>query len=231
MSRPLPPEIYRRRRIAVGLLALLVVVVVVLAVRAAFGGGDDTTSTSTSTPSPSPSESAEQVAPDGTVPVSLTTGTEPCDPTTVRITPSVPAEQAAGGDVSVVLTVSSTQAEGCVLDAEAADLVVVIDDGQAPVYDSTACPTSLLATPVTLSPEWATVTTVTWSGRVSGGTCGDAEAFVPGGDYTLKLGTLGGEPGAVSFSLAEAPPAPETPAPEIPETETPAPEATETPSG
>ncbi len=35
------------------------------------------------------------------------------------------------------------------------------------------------------------------------------------GEYTIKLGTLGGEPGEVTFSLGEAPPP--TPDPVVPD--------------
>ncbi len=224
MSRPLPPEIYRRRRIVLLAGLLGVVLVLWVLVRTVTGGGDaepeaDPTSTPTAT------ETAVET-PEGTVPVSLTTGEGACKPQSVRITPSVPADQAAGGDVQILLTISSTATEACVLDADDAQLVVIIDDGDNPVYDSTACTTSLLASPVQLSPEWATVTTVTWNGRVSGGSCGAGEALVGGGSYTLKLGTLGGEPGDADFTLADAPP---PPAPVVPDPAVPDPAATPAP--
>ncbi len=192
-----------------------VVLVVWFIVRALTGGGDaaDETST-TSTPTPTSTEATE--LPEGAVPASLKTGDRACDPQTVRISPSVAADQAAGADVAIVLTVSTTASTACVLEASASQLVVVIDDGSNPVYDSTSCNASILGTPVSLSPEWATVTTATWSGRVSGSSCSDAEAFAGSGDYTIKLGTLGGEPGEATFSLGEAPPPP-APEPVVPD--------------
>ncbi|WP_313006365.1 hypothetical protein [Corynebacterium variabile] len=61
-NRPLPPEIYRRRRIAAGVGLLVLVLVLVLIVRAITGGGGDSSETaadsSTSSASAAPSESA-----------------------------------------------------------------------------------------------------------------------------------------------------------------------------
>ncbi len=182
-------------------------------------GGDDAADEGATAPTPTPTETEAVEMPEGTVPASLATGDAACEPSTVRVTPSVPADQTAGGPVQIALTISSSAAKPCVLEASASELVVVIDDGDNPVYDSTACTTSILASPVRLSPEWATVTTVTWNGRVSGGSCSDAEAFVGAGSYTLKLGTLGGEPGDTTFSLGGAPPppAPVVPDPVVPD--------------
>ena len=206
MSRPLPPEIYRRRRIVLVSGVLGVVLVVWFLVRAVTGG--DAADDASTKPTPTPTSTEATEVPEGTVPASLKAGDRACDPQTVRISPSVPADQTAGGDVAVVLTVSTSASTACVLEASASQLVVVIDDGDDPVYDSTSCNASILETPVSLSPDWATVTTATWSGRASGASCSDAEAFVGAGDYTIKLGTLGGEPGEVTFSLGEAPPPP-----------------------
>jgi hypothetical protein len=214
VSRPLPPEVYRRRRV-VALAGLLGVVLVLwLLVRAVAGGGGDSDAAAP-TPTPTVTESTATELPEGTVPASLTTGDTACDPQTVRVSPSVPADQTAGAAVQVVLTVSTSASTACVLEASAAQLVVVIDDGSSPVYDSTSCNTSLLGTPISLSPEWATVTTVAWNGRASGSSCSEAEAFAGPGEYTIKLGTLGGEPGSAGFTLAPAP-APPAPAPTDP---------------
>jgi len=214
VSRPLPPEVYRRRRIVAATGVLGIVLVLWLLVRAVTGGGGESTE-ATPTPTPTATETATTELPEGTVPASLTTGDTACDPQTVRVSPSVPADQSAGADVQIALTVSTTASTACVLEASAAQLVVVIDDGSSPVYDSTSCNTSLLAAPISLSPEWATVTTVTWNGRASGSSCSAAESFAGPGEYTIKLGTLGGEPGSAGFTLAPAP-APPAPAPTDP---------------
>ena len=214
MSRPLPPEIYRRRRIVLVSGVLGVVLVAWFLVRALTGGDAADETSPTSTPTATSTEATD--LPAGTVPASLRTGDEACDPQTVRISPSVPADQTAGADVAIVLTVSTTSSTACLLEASAAELVVVIDDGDGPVYDSTSCTRSILSSPISLSPGWATVTTATWSGRVSGAACSDAEAFVASGEYTIKLGTLGGEPGETTFALGEAPPPP-APEPVVPD--------------
>lgn len=213
MSRPLPPEVYRRRRIAVGVVLLVLALLVLLAVRLLTGGDDpeaapEPTPTASSEPTVEPTEEL----PPGIVPVTLSAATETCDPESVRIAPTVPPDQAAGGAVRIDLAVSSSAATACTLEAAEADLVVVIARDGTPVYDSTACTVSLLTEPVTINPQWMTAATVTWNGRVSGGSCSDAEALVGEGSYTLQLGTLGGEPGEATFTLAPAPPPPPEPA-------------------
>lgn len=65
-NRPLPPEIYRRRRIAAGVGLLVLVLVLVLIVRAITGGGGDSTETaadsSTSSATAGSSESTTRSA-------------------------------------------------------------------------------------------------------------------------------------------------------------------------
>lgn len=212
MSRPLSPEVYRRRRIAVA-FAVLVLLLLVLLVLRLVSGGDEPETAPKPTPSADPTTEPTAELPDGTVPVTLSAAAGACDPESVRISPTVPPDQTAGGPVRIDLAVSSTSAEPCTLEASEADLVTVIARDGSPVYDSTGCRVSLLSTPITLNPQWVTVTSVEWNGRASGATCSDAEALVGDGSYSLQLGTLGGEPGETTFTLAPAPPPPPPPAP------------------
>ncbi|EFQ83319.1 hypothetical protein HMPREF0063_11592 [Aeromicrobium marinum DSM 15272] len=216
------PAVYRRRRIALA-LALAVVVAVVWLVAGLVGNDDEspapvaTPTPSTAAPEPDPVEPAPGVSE-----VSLASSGDGCDPRTVRITPTVPAGQQAGGDIRVDLAVSTSSETPCTLTAEDAELLVIISSGGRPVYDSTVCTSSLIAQPVPLTPRWVTSTAVTWTGRAG---CVGAEPFVGAGEYTIQLGTLGGEPGSATFGLAEPPPPPEpepAPEPEPPVEEPPA---------
>ena len=212
---------------AVAFAVLVLVLLVLLVLRLVSGGGEpeaapkptpsaDPTTETTAEPTRGPTEGL----PDGTVPVSLSAATGSCDPESVRISPTVPPDQTAGGPVRIDLAVSSSTAKPCTLEAAEADLVTVIARDGSPVYDSTSCRVSLLSTPITLNPQWVTVTSVAWNGRTSGATCSDAEALVPDGSYSLQLGTLGGEPGETTFTLAPAPPPPAPVEPPAPPAET-----------
>jgi hypothetical protein len=200
----MPAEVYWRRRLLV--LAALIGLVWV-AVRFLGGGGDDhdradpapaATRTTTTTPKP--------VAPvDGVVDVSLTSGTAACDPERIRITPTVEPGQLTKGPVSIGLVVSSTEAKACTLEPADADLLAVITANGTPVYDSTVCKTPLLRDPVVISPQWASLVAVQWSGRGSGGKCSAKEGFATPGTYAVQIGTLGGEPGKATFTLEARP--------------------------
>ena len=63
------------------------------------------------------------------------------------------------------------------------------------------CRSSLLDVPVPLAAGWSTMVSVQWSGRRSGTGCSSDEPAAGAGTYTVKLGTLGGEPGEAAFSL------------------------------
>jgi hypothetical protein len=237
-QRRLPAEIYWRRR----MLLLAVVIAVVWGVLQVTGGDDGKTpdkpakaAASPSKTSAKPSASATTPAPpkqtvDGAVDVAVVGGTAPCDPEKVRITPSVRPGQLTKGPIDIGLVVSSTQTEACTLQPADADTVAVISANGTPVWDSTVCKTSLLASPVALSPQWSTFTTVQWTGRGSGSNCTSNQGWATAGKYTLQIGTLGGEPGKTAFSL-DARPAPAKTAvppasPTAPEPTAPAPSAT-----
>jgi hypothetical protein len=202
-QRPLPPAVYWRRR-----LLIVAVVIAVGWIGMKLVGGDD--STEDSEPSAAPQVVPAVVPTDGTYDASLPTDASACDPEAVRITPSVPVEQQAGGAVQIDLVVSSAGPDPCTLEPDDADLIAVISSGDAVVWDSTRCPTSLLDDPVALAAGWSSLVSVQWSGRRSGGGCSSSEPAVGAGTYTVKLGTLGGEPGDATFSLTPGGAAPES---------------------
>ena len=192
-QRPLPAAVYWRRR-----LLIVAVVIAIGWVGVRLVGGDDAADPE---PSAAPQVVPAVVPTDGTYDASLPTVGSACDPQAVRITPSVPVEQQAGGDVTIDLVVSSAGAEACTLEPDDADLIAVISSGGEVVWDSTRCRSSLLDVPVPLAAGWSTMVSVQWSGRRSGTGCSSDEPAAGAGTYTVKLGTLGGEPGEAAFSL------------------------------
>lgn len=197
----MPAEIYWRRR----LLALAVVIALIWIGTKVFGGDGDpkaepeptATATATATPVPAPT--------DGVLSVNLVSETRTCDPEKIRITPTVKSGQLTKTPVVVGLVVSSTDTKACTLTPSAADLLVVISANKVAVWDSTVCKTSLLTTPVAISPGWATLVQASWSGRGSGSKCSTKDGFATPGTYTIQAGTLGGEPGKTTFVLKPTP--------------------------
>ena len=208
--RPVPKAIFWRRRLLLvaALIALAWIVVTIWP-----GGGDDDPPVVAPAPTASTSASASASSAEPTsgagaqqdVTVRLTSADAACDPGTVRMSPTVPPGQDAGGAVRVELTLSTTSAKGCTLDPDDTDLVAVIASGDTAVWDSSVCSTALLDEPVALVPGWGTTVVTAWSGRGSGPACSSKEGYASPGGYTLRIGTLGGEPGGTSFSLATPP--------------------------
>lgn len=200
-QRRLPAEIYWRRR----LLVLALVLLLAWGATKAFGG-EDKVAKPVAKPTTSPTTAITTPAPvDGRVTVNLSTGTAPCDPEKVRVTPSIKSGQYVGAAVKVSMIVSTTEKDPCILTAKSADLLVVISANKAPVWDSSVCKTALLPGPVAVSPRWSTVAPATWTGRGSGNKCSNKEGFASPGTYVIKSATLGGEPGQDTFTLVNKP--------------------------
>lgn len=197
----MPAEIYWRRR----LLFLALVIALIWIGTKVLGGGDDPkakpepTATATATVTAIPAPTA------GALTVKLTSATRSCDPEKIRVTPTVKPGQLTNGSVEIGLVVSSTEDKACTLTPSVADLLVVISANKVAVWDSTVCKTSLLTTPIAVSPGWATLAEASWSGRGSGTKCSAKEGFATPGSYTIQAGTLGGEPGKTTFTLDPKP--------------------------
>ena len=207
----MPAAIYwRRRLLALALLLALawITLQVVGWVRDRDPAGAATPAPSDPAPSATASASTEPESGD-LVPVSLPSAQGSCAPENVRIVPSVADGQRSGAPVAIDLLVSTVDGSGCVLTPEEAELLVVISSGGTAVFDSSVCRQSLLTEPVAVPAGWATQTTVEWSGRGSGWSCGDGEGHAGPGEYSVKPGTRGGEPGEVTFGLGEPAPPPE----------------------
>ena len=170
------------------------------------GGDDEPEAKPRPTKTAAAPKAADAEAPvSGTVDVALVSASRPCDPEKIRMTPTVKPDQRVKEDVEIGLVVSSTEKAACTLDPDDADMVAVISANGTAIWDSTVCKKPLLDEPVSISPQWASLVTATWSGRGSGGACSSKEGFASPGTYAVQIGTLGGEPGKTSFRLERKP--------------------------
>ena len=217
-NRQVGRDVYWRRRLLV-LAALIGLVWGVLQI-VDLVRGDDTSAAAESTDEPPTPASSAPTTPPTTappanqVPVAIETATTLCKPENVRLVPSVASGQEAGGPVRIDLMVTSLDGEACTFRPKADEMLAVVDTERAPIYDSSVCKAAFFNQAVAIPAGWGTVATIEWNGRGSGTGCGTSEGFAPAGTYTLKIGTYGGEPGEVKFTLDRR--APETPEPTTP---------------
>jgi hypothetical protein len=126
--------------------------------------------------------------------------------------PSINSPQNAQGPVFVDVAITTSAKKTCVFTPKNFDPLAVISHDGDTVWDSSICEAAIVSRPIQLVPGWATTVRVPWIPRESGENCKGDEAWLAPGEYTLRVGTLGGEPGRADFTLAEPPPPP-TPAP------------------
>lgn len=198
-------------------------------------GTDEGNPTSTATvtalpPTPTPSAPASSAPPPGvTTPVTLPVGTAACKARDVTIRPSIVSPQPAQQPVLIDVAVSTSSRKPCTFTPKALDPLAVITHDDDTVWDSSICETAIVAEPIQLVPGWAMTIQIPWNPIGSGESCSPDEPWLDPGDYTLRVGTLGGEPGRADFTLSEPPPPPTpepTPAPTdtvVPVEPTPAP--------
>lgn len=225
MSNAVPRAIYWRRRLLLLAAAILLVWIVVR-----FWPKDDD-GTPTTTPSPNPTASAPTTpspAPPTTPPeqstksVTLTGGGKACDSHKVRMSAFVADGQQAQQPVNVDLTIGTSAKRSCLFKPKTYDpLAIVSRDGKR-LWDSSVCKEPVASATLELVPGWSTVVRIPWIPRKSGKACDGTEAWLPAGDYTLEVGTLGGEPGKAAFELA-APPSPTVAPPTVTPTTAPVP--------
>jgi hypothetical protein len=212
VSRRPTPAVYRRRRILVLGIAVAVVALLVWGISSLFGGGDQPAGPTKHTEA-APTTQASPTATAGTLNVQLERSAKTCDPESIRITPAVDPGQFAGSSVKVQLAINTASGKPCTFEAEDADLLVKISQGDTVVYDSSLCQEPFLVEHVELSPEWATLVDTTWTGRPSGASCSSRMGYASSGTYVLKIGVLGGEPGKTRFVLAPKPKPKPSPSP------------------
>lgn len=185
--------------------------------------------TPSSTPPGGPATTPAPVPPKPTAPPGITTrvtlaaGTAACKTRDVTITPSVTSPQFAQRPVLVDVAITTSATKPCAFTPKPLDpLAVITSDGDT-VWDSSICERAIVSRPVRLVPGWATTVRVPWIPRESGESCTADEDWLEPGEYTLRVGTLGGEPGRADFELEEPPPPPPLPTP------TPTPTSSSTP--
>lgn len=224
MSNRLPRSVYVRRQLLL-LAAGFLVAWIVLQLWPSGSDEDDPTSRATVTALP-PSATPTPTPPPGTTAeVTLPAGSKPCDSGDITLVPTVASPQDAQAAVLVDVGILTSASKPCAFTPQGFDpLAIVTHDGKT-VWDSSVCDTAIVGTPIQLVPGWATTVRIPWSPQESGDSCTGEEPWLPAGDYTLRVGTLGGEPGRADFTLAEPPPPPEpTPEPVPTDAAAPAPD-------
>jgi len=179
---------------------------------------DDANPTSTATvtalpPKPSPSAvvtpKPKPTPPPGTTTrVTLAAGTGKCATRDITISPSITSPQFAQRPVYVDVAITTSAKKPCSFTPKALDPLAVITHDDDTVWDSSVCEKAIVSRPVRLVPGWATTVRIPWVPRESGDSCEADEDWVEPGEYTLRVGTLGGEPGRADFELVEPPPPP-----------------------
>lgn len=169
----------------------------------------------TATPKPSaPVTPKPTTPPPGiTTRVTLATTTGACSPRDVTISPSITSPQFARRPVFVDVAITTSAKKTCSFTPKALDPLAVITHDDDTVWDSSICEKAIVSRPVRLVPGWATTVRVPWLPRESGDSCKPDEDWIEPGEYTLRVGTLGGEPGRADFKLVEPPPPPPKPSP------------------
>jgi hypothetical protein len=217
VSRQHPRSVYVRRWLLLLAAAILVAWVVV---QVWPSGDDDANPTSTATvtalpptgtPTPTPKPSTPP--PGTTTRVALPAGTAACKTRDVMIAPSVTSPQLAQRPVFVDVAVSTSAGKPCIFTPKSLDPLAVVTQDDDTVWDSSICERAIVSKPVRLVPGWAVTIRVPWVPRESGDSCEPDEDWLEPDDYTLRVGTLGGEPGRADFTLKEPPPPPPKPSP------------------
>jgi hypothetical protein len=160
------------------------------------------------TPTPAPITPTPTPPAQPTTTVTLAGGGKTCDPELIRMAASVADGQLAQQPVEVDLSISTSAKAPCVFKPKTYDPLAVVSRGDKRVWDSSACDAPVAAGSVQLTPGWSTVVQVPWMPRRSGKACAATEPWLAAGSYTLEIGTLGGEPGKATFTLAAPPPPP-----------------------
>lgn len=184
---PLPPEVYWRRRIVLGVGVLAVILIIVLII-VRPGNGDPAEQP---TPDPQTSESAEP-------------GDEPgaggeaaaCTVSQVSVTPVTDAEvYPAGQQPLLSLTLLNTGTAPCTVQAGSDVQSYVITSGSDSIWSSTDCQEPGVAAEVTLEPgEPLPSTPFAWSRtRSSAGDCAAERDPVVAGGATYRLSVSVGE--------------------------------------
>ncbi|HWJ10862.1 MAG TPA: hypothetical protein VNS46_15895 [Nocardioides sp.] len=214
---PLPPGVYWRRRVFVlGTAFALVFVIARWLTGSSDGASDDAAvaeqagaqvqatgtvtagePTSSMTASPSGrkggSPTPTLAAPEGT-----------CEASDVVVTPSVVAPAEAGGDVTLTLSLQTTESEACTWQVSRDTVTVRISDGSDVLWTTQQCPAAVPTESVVVRRTVATLVELTWDAKESAARCTSRTNWVWPGEYSLAAAALGGEPTETEFTLVRA---------------------------
>jgi hypothetical protein len=218
----LPARVYWVRRLMVlGIATLLVVGIAKMLGGSSDGssGGDaarqaaaEVAPSTSATTSVAPETSApatngkhhHQQADDPVTRVAMPSG--PCDANDVAITPSVP-KPIAGGDIDLVLDISSLNTPACTWTLSGKTTAVKITSGKDLIWTSSECPREIPRQDLTLRQTEPTRVRLTWDARRSEPGCPVRTEWALPGTYHLDVAALAGQPQDVTFLLtAPSPP-------------------------
>jgi hypothetical protein len=227
---PLPPGVYWRRRVFVGLLALGVVFVSVNLLRSGSDGSSDdpvaeqaageVEASHTVTVQPS-EQRTQRRGKGGRAPIQGPTfdptvladpeGT--CAPADVVAVPTID-EAVAGRPVTIGLSLQTLQADACTWRIAPKRVVVKISGEYGDVWTSQQCRAVVPNREVVVRRALATVVELTWNARESDTGCPEATEWVLPGRYRVAAAALGGEPRVLDFRLERPTAATVTPSPQ-----------------
>jgi hypothetical protein len=216
--RRLPARVYWVRRSMVLGIALLLVV----GIARLLGGSSDASSgpdhaapvadTTASGQGPSATHTGRSVGHHGhrshprasASPVAMPSG--PCADDDVAITPSVP-HPIAGGDISLVLDISTIASPACEWTLSGRTLALKITSGSDLIWTTVQCAKAIPTRSLVLRNTAPTRVKLTWDARRSEPGCPRVTDWAKLGTYHLHVAALSGQPQDVTFTLvAPSPP-------------------------
>lgn len=137
-------------------------------------------------------------------PVAMPSG--PCAARDIAITPSVP-KPIAGGDIRLVLDVSSLNTPACTWTLSSKTMALKITSGNDLIWTSSECPRAIPDENLTVRQTEPTRVKLTWDARRSEPGCPFRTEWALPGTYHLHVAALAGQPQDATFLLtAPSPP-------------------------
>lgn len=208
------PAVYRRRRLAAGLLALVVIGLVVWLVAAppwrSAPTALDTSAPAESTPAAAPSSSAPAASPSSSPTPTASAPSGPVECTAADITVEALSDKGQygqGENPQLSIRLTNTSANPCTMNVGTSAQSFTVTSGSDVWWRSTDCQTEPSDMEVTLAAGQVVTSSapLTWDRtRSSVGSCESERPYAPGGGATYHLSvSIGGIPsaGTASFVL------------------------------
>jgi hypothetical protein len=141
---------------------------------------------------------------DPATPVATPSG--PCTASEVAIAPSVP-KPVAGGDISLVLDISSLNTPACTWTLSRKTIALKITSGSDLIWTTSECPRAIPSRDVVLRRADPTRVKLTWDARRSEPGCPGRTEWALPGTYHLHAAALAGQPEDIAFLLTAPSPA------------------------